>query len=394
MDKEHKDIFLKEVHVRNYRSLQDASISFKRGLNILIGKNGAGKSNLLSFLDRILSGGKFFSPTVLKNTNIFFEYSTEFKKNNKKNEILISFSSEPSISAKVKFTKKISSKAIYSHELLSSQKIPAKYEKELDKDHLIIESLKFKYLQFEMPNDLAWLKDPSKINIAQGSVTSDSLYNFEFSFVFSFEDKLTSKLSRYVYESKSNLINTDIKEIILNFFSEYINKVNLNLILAKYSPISEIRLGTNMNFYSGSNRMSIENLIFEFKLNNEWISWSFLSDGTKRMFYLITEILYFEDDILLIEEPELGIHPHQLHKLMDFIKEQSAKKQIIISTHSPTVLDALEPNELDRIQIAQMTDKGTKFKKLTKAQIAKAKEYIEKVGELSYYWLHSDLEND
>ena len=77
---------------------------------------------------------------------------------------------------------------------------------------------------------------------------------------------------------------------------------------------------------------------------------------------------------------------------MQFIKEQSIFKQIIISTHSPIVLDILSPDELDAITIAKITDDGTAFKKLTKEQQGKAIDYIENVGELSYYWLHSDLE--
>ncbi len=373
MDKEHKDIFLKEVHVSNYRSLQNSDVSFKRGLNILIGKNGAGKSNLFSFLDRVISRCNFLNPVVLKNTNLLFNYSFEFKKGSKKNEVSVSVSSEPSISSKVKVVKKNSNKTVYEYRLLDKNKLSPEHEEEKKNDWLFIESKSFRYLQFEMPNDLVWLKAPSKINVDQGgNITSDSLYNSEFSFIFFFEDKLTSKLARYAYENKSNLIHADIKAIIFDFFSEFTNKVNLNSILDHFSPISEVRLSLNMNLYTGNNRVSIENLIIEFKLNNEWISWSFLSDGTKRLFYLITEILYSDDDVLLIEEPELGIHPHQLHKLMDFIKEQSASKQIIISTHSPTVLDVLGPNELDRIQIVQMTDKGTIFKRLTKIQKIKA----------------------
>ena len=126
-------------------------------------------------------------------------------------------------------------------------------------------------------------------------------------------------------------------------------------------------------------------------IGNDWLPWSYLSDGTKRLFYIITECISIENGIILVEEPELGIHPHQLFKLMDFLKEQSRTKQVIITTHSPMVLDILNENELDRITIAEY-DKETKFLKLNEEQISKAKEYINEVGELSYYWLHSDLE--
>lgn len=93
----------------------------------------------------------------------------------------------------------------------------------------------------------------------------------------------------------------------------------------------------------------------------------------------------------MVEEPELGIHPHQLTKILEFLKNESREKQVIISTHSPLVLDVLKEDELDRITIAKY-ENGTKFYKLGKQEINKAKKYINEVGELSYYWLHSDLE--
>jgi len=119
--------------------------------------------------------------------------------------------------------------------------------------------------------------------------------------------------------------------------------------------------------------------------------WSYLSDGTKRLFYILTEVISSGEGLILLEEPELGIHPHQLFKVLQFLKDQSLEKQIIISTHSPLALDILNDTELGKITIANFS-KGTKFTKLTKPQIEKAKKYMQNVGDFSSYWLHSDLE--
>ena len=126
------------------------------------------------------------------------------------------------------------------------------------------------------------------------------------------------------------------------------------------------------------------------------------------MFYIISEIisssLYFSvgqrnfasgpDIIILLEEPELGIHPDQLHKLLQFLREQSEKHQLIITTHSPQVLDMLHEDELDRITICELDEKkGTQFRKLKKAQIATAKKYMKEEGLfLSDYWRYGSLE--
>ena len=101
------------------------------------------------------------------------------------------------------------------------------------------------------------------------------------------------------------------------------------------------------------------------------------------------------DRIILLEEPELGIHPDQLHKLLLFLREQSEKHQLIITTHSPQVLDMLNEDELDRITICELDEnKGTQFRKLKKAQIATAKKYMKEVGFLSDYWRYGSLEEN
>ncbi|MGL4597826.1 MAG: hypothetical protein ACRCYO_09865, partial [Bacteroidia bacterium] len=88
------------------------------------------------------------------------------------------------------------------------------------------------------------------------------------------------------------------------------------------------------------------------------------------------------------------IHPHQLHKLMLFLKEQSKHKQIIISTHSPQVLDVLGKDELDRINVCSLVPgKGTQLRQMTEAEITKARKYMED-GYLSDYWRFSDFDRD
>ncbi len=42
------DVFLKQVRLKNYKSIIDAEIDFKPGLNIIIGNNGSGKTNFLT----------------------------------------------------------------------------------------------------------------------------------------------------------------------------------------------------------------------------------------------------------------------------------------------------------------------------------------------------------
>ena len=108
---------------------------------------------------------------------------------------------------------------------------------------------------------------------------------------------------------------------------------------------------------------------------------------------MITEITNQESGFVLLEEPELGIHPHQFNLIMEFLKEESENKQILISTHSPQALNHLKEDELSHILISSyQSAKGTQIKHLSSAKIKKAKKYMNEVGFFSDYWMLSDLE--
>jgi predicted ATPase len=203
-------------------------------------------------------------------------------------------------------------------------------------------------------------------------------------------------------EGFKNLEVSILKDIIDSFSNKIFSTINYYLNI--YSPIEKIRISPDYKITKDTHngRISLSNFYLEFRINETWINYGLLSDGTKRLFYILTELIDLNDEeikgqeiypiITLLEEPELGIHPHQLHKLMQFIKEQSEEKQIILTTHSPQVLDVLGPDELDRIIICYYdNEKGTQLRHLTEREMEKAKSYIQDEF-LSDYWIHSDLE--
>lgn len=65
-----------------------------------------------------------------------------------------------------------------------------------------------------------------------------------------------------------------------------------------------------------------------------------MSDGTVRMLCWATVLLSPNPpSLLVIDEPELGIHAAWLPVLAEWIKRASEKTQVIITTHSPDLLD-------------------------------------------------------
>ena len=72
-----------------------------------------------------------------------------------------------------------------------------------------------------------------------------------------------------------------------------------------------------------------------------------LSDGTLRMMCLTTLLLQPElPQTIIIDEPELGLHPFAINKLAGLLRIASKKTQIIISTQSVNLIDNFEPENI------------------------------------------------
>lgn len=74
-----------------------------------------------------------------------------------------------------------------------------------------------------------------------------------------------------------------------------------------------------------------------------------LSDGTLRFICLTTLLLQpttLLPDIVLIDEPELGLHPFAISLLADMLKQVAESKQVIVSTQSVELLNAFNADDI------------------------------------------------
>ena len=66
-----------------------------------------------------------------------------------------------------------------------------------------------------------------------------------------------------------------------------------------------------------------------------------LSDGTLRFLLLLTLMLNPEPhQVIAIDEPETGLHPAMLPIIAEYAVEAATRAQVILTTHSPQLLDA------------------------------------------------------
>ena len=89
-----------------------------------------------------------------------------------------------------------------------------------------------------------------------------------------------------------------------------------------------------------------------------------LSDGTLRFICLTTLLLQPEHllpDTVLIDEPELGLHPFAINLLADMLQQVAETKQVIVSTQSVELLNAFRP---ENVVVVQREQEQTIFKRL------------------------------
>ena len=74
-----------------------------------------------------------------------------------------------------------------------------------------------------------------------------------------------------------------------------------------------------------------------------------ISDGTLRFICLATSLLQppeLAPDPIIIDEPELGLHPHALTLLAEMLQGASAARQVIVSTQSADLVSEFEPEDV------------------------------------------------
>lgn len=74
-----------------------------------------------------------------------------------------------------------------------------------------------------------------------------------------------------------------------------------------------------------------------------------ISDGSLRFMALATLLLqpaYQMPSIILLDEPELGLHPAAINQFAEMVKEASMNAQIIIATQSPHLADEFDPSQI------------------------------------------------
>lgn len=107
------------------------------------------------------------------------------------------------------------------------------------------------------------------------------------------------------------------------------------------------------------------------KGSDQYFDASSLSDGTLRFIALATLFLQPAElcpSLILVDEPELGLHPYAIEVLASLIRQASVTTQVIVSTQSSLLLDHFAPED---VLVADLVDGGTQLKRLESTELTR-----------------------
>lgn len=135
----------------------------------------------------------------------------------------------------------------------------------------------------------------------------------------------------------------------------------------------------DINFDRDKNSGSMQILLQE---HNREIPASRLSDGTLRYLCLLAILLHPEPPpLIVIEEPELGLHPDVIPHVVELLQECSTRTQIVVTTHSHTLVDALTETP-EAVIVCEKHNGQSSFQRLDKGALS---DWLKKYS-LGEYW--------
>jgi predicted ATPase len=103
------------------------------------------------------------------------------------------------------------------------------------------------------------------------------------------------------------------------------------------------------------------------------------SDGMLRAMALVALLQQPHQDLpamLILDEPELGLHPYAIEILASLIRSASKHVQVIVATQSVSLIDRFGP---DDIVVVNRAHRETSFKRLNSAELTEWLDGLEKI---------------
>ena len=115
---------------------------------------------------------------------------------------------------------------------------------------------------------------------------------------------------------------------------------------------------------------------------------SFISDGTINIIALIVALYFEEHSVVMIEEPERNIHPHLISTMVLMLKDKAEKKQVLVTTHNPEVVEHAGLENL--LLISRYKDGFSRVSRPSEKEMVRS--FLENEIGLGDLYVHNSLE--
>lgn len=336
------------VNIKNFKSIRESGDIHLKPINILIGANGVGKSNFISFFKMLnsLSKKRLWQYVVAnggENGLLYFgvkksksiEGSIIFKPKEKNTNNRYDFTLIPNFFGSG----------------FCFEKDNAGYNTVHGKEY---ENWNFQDLGGKGKEE----SGISESEMHRAIYLRDFFYSFN---VFHFHD--TSSSSSLKQPSKT-LDYKDLKPDGSNLAAVLFkikNKYPKHFKIIEYTISSVAPFFEKFDLFPDDINPDVIYLKWLEKGSDEYFNAHHLSDGTLRFIALTTLLLQPKlPSTIILDEPELGLHPFAIAKLAGMIKKASVHSQIIIATQSVNLVNEFSA---DDIIVANREDHQTVFKR-------------------------------
>lgn len=156
-------------------------------------------------------------------------------------------------------------------------------------------------------------------------------------------------------------------EAVYTLFPEF---TDISINVQHLNVVANEKLTGNVSDVPFRIRDEMYSIIVTSSLLNQPININRMSTGTKRVFWILTNAFVASSkgiNLIAIEELETSIHPKLLKSLLEYLNEVSDIAPIIVSSHSPFLVQYLK---LQNLLIGKSTDNGTaNFKRIKPSKL-------------------------
>ena len=308
---------IEKIYISNYKNLKNLEMNFKKDnkildLVILTGSNGSGKTRILECI-----------------LNCFEDYiNSNYRED--KNRLDIYFQENEKKCFNESFDLEMFFKVLnrYNWKKVEPFVLGGNYKKDdfFEKGKMLKEKL-------EVLPKIIYV--PTEINFQKMDTASTTLvqkYRFinivDTNLIKDIPSFIATKIITAIFQNKNEKVG-DVQKKVFDEINEIFEILEINV---KVEDISQD--GRNIPIFKNSAGE-------KFDINE-------LSSGEKQLFLrtLAIKMLNPENSIILIDEPEISLHPKWQQQIVDVYKKIGKNNQIIIATHSPHILGSVKKENI------------------------------------------------